>query len=131
VAKVVWVNSRPYSALGEVLDELARKRNVRGPYSIANYMKTRVGEAPTEAAVSQWMYGDSNPTRENMHRFADAFELSKREKITLSFAFTYGQQPPEDAYSAAPGPSDAPTDAVGGQESASERPWWRRFFGFD
>ena len=29
-----------------------------------------------------------------------------------------------------PGPSDAPTDAVVDQESASERPWWRRFFGF-
>jgi hypothetical protein len=29
-----------------------------------------------------------------------------------------------------PGPSDAPTDAVGDQESGSERSWWRRFFGF-
>jgi hypothetical protein len=30
-----------------------------------------------------------------------------------------------------PGPSNAPTDAVGDQESDSERSWWRRFFGFD
>jgi hypothetical protein len=31
-----------------------------------------------------------------------------------------------------PGPSDAPTDAVlEDQETPSERPWWRRFFGFD
>jgi hypothetical protein len=30
-----------------------------------------------------------------------------------------------------PGPSDAPTDAVVDQETPSERPWWRRFFGFD
>ena len=31
-----------------------------------------------------------------------------------------------------PGPSDAPTDAaVVDRESDSERPWWRRFFGFD
>jgi hypothetical protein len=99
VAEVVRVNGRPYSALGEVLDELARKRNVRGPYPVANYMKARLGEAPTGAAVSKWMYGDSRPTHENMQRFADAFELSKTEKITLSFAYTYGQQPPEDAYS--------------------------------
>ena len=92
------MNGRPYSALGEVVDELARKRNVCGPHSIADYMKSRLGEAPTGAAVSKWMYGDSRPTRENMQRFADAFELSKTERITLSFAYTYGQQPPEDAY---------------------------------
>lgn len=98
VEEVVRVNSRPYSALGEVIDELTRKRNVRGPHAIANYMKSRLGEAPTGAAVSKWMYGDSRPTRENMQRFAGAFELSKTEKITLSFAYTYGQQPPEDAY---------------------------------
>ena len=101
MTKVVRVNGRSYSALGEVIDELARKRNVRGPYPIANYMKSRLGEAPTGAAVSKWMYGDSRPTHENMQRFADAFELSKTERITLSFAYTYGQQPPEEAY---PGP---------------------------
>jgi hypothetical protein len=30
-----------------------------------------------------------------------------------------------------PGPRNALTDAVGDQESDSERSWWRRFFGFD
>ena len=95
---MVRVNGRPYSAFGEVLDELARKRNVRGPYMIANHMKARFPEAPTGMAVSKWMYGDASPTRENVQRFADAFELSKGERITLSFAFTYGQtKPPEDA----------------------------------
>jgi transcriptional regulator with XRE-family HTH domain len=97
VAEVIRVNSRPYSALGEVLDELARKRNVRGPHAIANYIKSRLGEAPTGTAVSKWMYGESSPTLENLRRFAEAFELSKREKITLSFAFAYGQKPPEEA----------------------------------
>lgn len=92
------MSGRPYSALGEVLYELARKRDVRGPYAVASHMKARLGEAPTGAAVSKWMYGDTRPTRENMQRFADAFELSAAEKITLSFAFTYGQQPPEDSY---------------------------------
>jgi hypothetical protein len=28
----------------------------------------------------------------------ETFELSRTEKITLSFAYTYGQQPPEDEY---------------------------------
>lgn len=73
------------------MDELASKRNVRGPHRIANYMKARLGEAPTGAAISKWMYGDAGPTRENVQRFSDAFELSKEERITLSFAFTYGQ----------------------------------------
>ena len=97
VAMVIRVSGRPYSALGEVMDELARKRNVRGPTRIANYMKARLGEAPTGVAVSKWMYGDSRPTRENVQRFSDAFELSKGERITLSFAFTYGQEKPEQA----------------------------------
>ena len=97
VAKVVRVNGRPYSAFGEVLDELARKRNVRGPQRIANHMKARLGEAPTGTAVGKWMYGESSPTLENLRRFAEAFELSEREKITLSFAFAYGQKPPEEA----------------------------------
>jgi hypothetical protein len=35
VEAVVRVNSRPYSALGEVIAELMRKRNVRGPHAIA------------------------------------------------------------------------------------------------
>jgi transcriptional regulator with XRE-family HTH domain len=87
---------RPYSAFGEVLDELARKRNVRGPQRIANYMTARLGEAPTGSAVSKWMHGDASPTPENVRRFAEAFELSEGEKITLSFAFTYGQEPPKD-----------------------------------
>jgi hypothetical protein len=95
------VTGRPYSALGEVIDELARKRNVRGPQRISNHIKARLGEAPTGTTVGKWMHGDSRPTRENMQRFADAFELSEGEKVTLSFAFAYGQRPPEDAY---PGP---------------------------
>jgi hypothetical protein len=97
VAEVVRVNGRPYSALGEVLDELARKRNVRGPYGIASHMQARFPEAPSGVAVGKWMYGDASPTRENLRRFADAFELSEGEEITLSFAFNYGQQPPEGA----------------------------------
>ena len=97
MAKVVRVNGGPYSAFGEVIDELARKRNVRGPQHIADYMKARLGEAPTGTAVGKWMYGEASPTRENLRRLADAFELSEGEEITLSFAFNYGQQPPEGA----------------------------------
>jgi hypothetical protein len=88
---------RPYSAFGEVLDELARTRNVRGPHRIHNYMKARLGEnVPSGVAISKWMCGQASPTPENVRRFAEAFELSEGEKITLSFAFTYGQEPPTD-----------------------------------
>ncbi|MCA1718254.1 MAG: helix-turn-helix transcriptional regulator [Actinobacteria bacterium] len=90
------MSGRPYSALGEVLDELARKRDVRGPHRIANYVKARFPDAPSGVAVSKWMYGEASPTPENVRRFAEAFELSEGEKTTLSFAFTYGQEPPKD-----------------------------------
>jgi hypothetical protein len=97
VVEVVGMSGRPYSAFGEVLDELARKRNVRGPHRIHNYMKARLGEnVPSGVAISKWMYGQASPTRENVRRFAEAFELSEGERITLSFAFTYGQEPPKD-----------------------------------
>src|ERR687894_439181 len=47
---------RPYTALDEVIYEVARKRNVRGPHRIHNYMKARLGESvPSWVSISKWM----------------------------------------------------------------------------
>ena len=35
--------SRPYSALGKLLDAYARQRDVRGPYRIADHLKETAG----------------------------------------------------------------------------------------
>jgi hypothetical protein len=82
-------NGRPYTALGTVMDELARKRNVRGPHRIANYMHSKVEGAPSGVAVSKWMYGDSSPRPESVELFADAFELNPRERAELAYAYTF------------------------------------------
>jgi hypothetical protein len=90
---------RPYGALGEVMYELARKRNVRGPYSIAHYMKDQLPDhVPTGPAVAKWMYGDTeNPERENMQLFADAFDLSLQERKQLAWVYAFDEELPEDA----------------------------------
>ena len=87
---------RPYTALGEVINVVAQKRNVRGPFRIHNYMKARLGEnVPGGVAISKWMYGDSDPEKENLQKFAEAFELSKDERIRLAWAAIYGEELPE------------------------------------
>lgn len=82
-------NGRPYTVLGEVMDELARKRNIRGPHRIANYIEARLGDAPSGVAVSKWMYGDTVPKPDKIEMFAEAFELSPRERAVLAYAYTF------------------------------------------
>ena len=89
------MKGRPYSALGEVMDDLARERRARGPYRIANYIKSRFPDAPSGVAVAKWMYGDSHPDRENLQLFVEAFELSEEETMRLALAYLYPDKPPE------------------------------------
>ncbi len=85
---------RQYSKLGEVIDELARKRHVRGPYRIANHIRTTLESGPSGVAVAKWMYGDTTPKPERVAAFADALELNGKERTELAFAYTYGEDPP-------------------------------------
>jgi hypothetical protein len=74
------------------MDELARRRDVRGPHRITNYARARFPEFPSGVAVAKWMYGDSIPPPENLQMFAEAFGLSEREKIQLALAHTYHEK---------------------------------------
>jgi hypothetical protein len=86
--------ARPYTALGKVMDELARKRNVRGPHGIANYVRRRFPDAPGGVAVAKWMYGDASPKPASLRTFSDAFELSDGEMMRLAWAFVFRKEPP-------------------------------------
>jgi hypothetical protein len=84
-----------YSPLGLVLDDLARRRNVRGPTSIARHIKNRMGYGPSPSAWQQILTGETkNPERKNIKQFADAFELSSEERVRLAWVYVYGEEPP-------------------------------------
>lgn len=78
-----------YSELGQVLDELARERNIRGPYRVAAFVKEQTGEGPGGTAWSQFFTGESRPKHRNIGLFARAFKLSTEERRELADAYTF------------------------------------------
>ncbi len=75
---------RPYSALGKVMDEPARSRDVRGPHKIGTYMEEKLGDAPTGTAVAKWANGDAEPKPDKIQMFAKAFLLTEEENLSLA-----------------------------------------------
>jgi len=83
-------DGQAYSELGNVMDELARKRNVRGPYNVGKYVREKTGRGPKQgSAWSQIFYGKSHPTPQTMRAFTDAFELTKEEVDALARAYMF------------------------------------------
>lgn len=82
--------SEPYSELGKAIDELARRRQVRGPYNIAYYIEDATGYKVSGQAVSKHLRGEHLPGREFVKAFAEAFELSPQEQEELAWIYAYG-----------------------------------------
>lgn len=80
-------NARPYSGLGEVLDRLARRRNVRGPYRVANYITEELGTGSEGSHWSQIFHGEKNPSRKTLREFRRAFQLDDQEIAELGSVF--------------------------------------------
>jgi hypothetical protein len=80
---------KPYSELGKMLDDLARNRDVRGPYKIAHYLQSLTGYEASGQVVSKYMYGKSFPKREFIEAFARAFELTPQERGKLAWVYAY------------------------------------------
>ena len=87
---------KPYSELGKMLDDLARERDVRGPYNIAHYVQSLTGYEASGQVVSQYMYGRSFPKREFIEAFAEAFELTPRERGRLAWVYAYNSRPEDE-----------------------------------
>lgn len=99
---------KPYSKLGRVLDDLARKRDVRGPYRVAKYLEEKTGGGPSGATVSGYFYGEyyPKPVEHPMNfieRFAQAFELTEQERHVLGNTYSY----PSDGAGAGAGVKDS------------------------
>jgi hypothetical protein len=85
-----------YSKLGEVLGDLARKRNVRGPHRMAKYIRDEVGYGPNGSAWQQIFTGETeNPKRAQIKLFPEAFQLSHEEMDRLAWVYAYGAEPPD------------------------------------
>ncbi len=84
---------KPYSELGKMLDDLARNRDVRGPYKIAHYLQSLTDYEASGQVISKYMYGKSFPKREFIEAFAKAFELTPQERGKLAWVYTYGSRP--------------------------------------
>jgi hypothetical protein len=84
---------RRYCELGELLDELARKRGVCGPYLIAQHVEEATDFAIPGSSVSAFLYGDSRPkvgpTGGFLSAFAEAFSLSDEERQQLAMTYSY------------------------------------------
>ena len=81
--------ARPYGPLGEVLDGIARARNVRGPYRVASYVEERTGEGPGGSHWSQVFYGLKYPSPRVMKLFCEAFDLERGDEEFDRLALTY------------------------------------------
>ena len=84
---------RRYSELGKVLDDLARERDVRGPYNIANHVKNATGYEASGQVLSKYLYGEYVPKREFVSAFAEAFELTPQERGKLAWVYAYDSRP--------------------------------------
>lgn len=72
---------------------MARKRNVRGPYNIAQRVNSTTDHRVTGQAVSRYFYGESWPKPAFAKAFAKAFDLTRDERDVLAWTYTYGPFP--------------------------------------
>jgi hypothetical protein len=85
---------KPYSELGRILDAMARKRDVRGPYAIAKQV-TSVSEYEVSGqAVSRYFNEGVQPRPAFMSAFARAFGLTEEERDTVAWIYTYRSASP-------------------------------------
>jgi len=86
-------SKKRYSEFGMVLDSLARKHHVRGPYAVAEHIMEKTGKGPRGQSVSQYFYGEFYPRHEFIELFADAFELDNQERFELAWTYAYRRRP--------------------------------------
>jgi hypothetical protein len=87
------MEKKPYCKLGEVLDEQARARDVRGPYRVAKHVREATGFKVSGASVSAYFYGKSNPAPKFNAAFVEAFSLEEDEISRLAYEYTLGKEP--------------------------------------
>jgi hypothetical protein len=90
---------KPYSELGKLLDSIARKRDIRGPYNVAKWISGTTDYQISGQGVSRIFYGLTWPKPSFIAAFAQAFNLSFEERDSLAWFYTYRQFPDENSSS--------------------------------
>ena len=88
-------SGKPYSALGEVMDRIARRRKIRGPYNIGDYVLARSEKAPSRSQFSDYFHGRSRPNQDHLTAFCEAFECTLEEVMELTWFHSFGDECPE------------------------------------
>ena len=99
------MEQKPYCKLGEVLDEQARARHVRGPYNVAKHVSEATGFKVSGSSVSGYFYGRSHPPPEFNAAFVEAFSLEEDEVERIAYAYTFGKEPSPRYPRSAPPPA--------------------------
>ncbi len=96
-------DGRPYSRLGKMMDRLARERDIRGPYVLADYLSSWAeesgweGKVPARGTVSDYFRGKAYPHRNIIDLFTEALDLSARGQQELAWVYTFESRPLEEA----------------------------------
>src|SRR5829696_4007929 len=90
----VSMEQKPYCKLGEVLDEQARARHVRGPFNVAKHVSEATGFKVSGSSVSGYFYGRCHPPPEFNAAFVEAFSLEEDEVERLAYAYTFREGVP-------------------------------------
>jgi hypothetical protein len=91
------ITHKRYCELGKMLDDLARERDVRGPYNnIANHVEIVTGYEVSGQLLSKYLYGEYVPKREFVRAFAEAFKLTAQERSELAGIYTYDSRPNQE-----------------------------------
>lgn len=71
-----------YTALGNVMDEIARRRGIYGPYNVGKFVYEKTGRGPKtnkrgqgSSAWSQIFHGETEAKVTTMRAFIDSMEL--------------------------------------------------------
>jgi hypothetical protein len=68
------------------MDDLARKRHIRGPYNVARFVTERTGLERSGSVFSSYFYDEAWPSKVVLRAFGDAFELNEAERRRLAMA---------------------------------------------
>ncbi len=93
------MEGREYHARGQVIDRLAREKNIRTAKGIAEFLARRAGDlginpeiARSRSTIGNYLYGDTTPDEEWLTLFALAFELTQEEMGELAFSHSFRRQ---------------------------------------
>ncbi len=94
---VTTQTNKPYTELGKVLDAMARKRDVSGPYAIAKRVEELSDYSVSGQAISRYFNDGVQPKSAFMNAFATAFDLTEEECDELAWIYTYRSNGHDDS----------------------------------